>query len=149
MATTKETRLLRDLSLLRQHGLLKMHKSCHGFLVIWSHIWFFLCVLIDLQRLCGITSYKSITKTTMLGVFSLSCYCQLYPRNAFEAQTISLPHVSNNLQAADVFTNTLRRQRHHFLTTKLMLMDKPASIWRGMSIERLKSSIQLFVLIEI
>jgi len=49
-------------------------------------------------------------------------------RDAFAAQTISLPHVSSNLQVADVFTKTLTRQCHHFLTTKLMLMDKPASI---------------------
>jgi hypothetical protein len=49
-------------------------------------------------------------------------------RDAFAAQTISLPHVSSNLQVADVFTKTLTRQRHHFLTTKLMLMDQPASI---------------------
>jgi hypothetical protein len=27
------------------------------------------------------------------------------------------------------------RQRHHFLTSKLMLVDLPASIWGGMSKE--------------
>ena len=42
---------------------------------------------------------------------------------AFEAQTISLPHVSSNLQVADIFTKALTRQRHNFLTNKLMLMD--------------------------
>ena len=51
-----------------------------------------------------------------------------FVRDAFEARIISLPHVSSNLQVADIFTKTLTRQRHHFLENKLMLMDKPASI---------------------
>uniref|UniRef100_A0A2N9I820 Integrase catalytic domain-containing protein n=1 Tax=Fagus sylvatica TaxID=28930 RepID=A0A2N9I820_FAGSY len=46
-------------------------------------------------------------------------------REAFEAQTISLPHVPTNLQVADIFTKALTRQRHNFLTNKLMLVDNP------------------------
>ena len=41
-------------------------------------------------------------------------------REAFEARTISLPHVSSNLQVLDIFTKALTRPRHQFLTTKLM-----------------------------
>ena len=44
---------------------------------------------------------------------------------AFEAQTISLPHVSSNLQVANIFTKALTRLQHNFLTNKLMLMDNP------------------------
>jgi hypothetical protein len=43
-------------------------------------------------------------------------------------RVISLPHVSINLQIADVFTKAMTRQRHQFLVGKLMLLDRPASI---------------------
>ena len=56
-------------------------------------------------------------------------------RDAFEDRVISLPHVTNTLQVADIFTKTLTRQRHQFLVDKLMLLDKPASICGGMSVE--------------
>ena len=49
-------------------------------------------------------------------------------RDAFEDKVISLPHVTSNLQVADIFTKTLTRQRHQFLVDKLMLLDTPASI---------------------
>ena len=56
-------------------------------------------------------------------------------RDAFEDRVISLPHVTSTLQVADIFTKTLTRQRHQFLVDKLMLLDKPASICGGMSVE--------------
>lgn len=46
-------------------------------------------------------------------------------REAFDARTISLPHVSSNLQVADIFTKALTQQQHKFLTNKLMLVDNP------------------------
>jgi len=49
-------------------------------------------------------------------------------REAVDTCVISLPHVSTNLQIADVFTKALTRQRHQFLVGKLMLLDQPASI---------------------
>ena len=49
-------------------------------------------------------------------------------RDAFKDKVISLPHVTNTLQVADIFTKTLIRQRHQFLVDKLMLLDKPTSI---------------------
>ena len=51
-----------------------------------------------------------------------------YIRDAFTHGVIELPHVSTNLQTADVFTKALTRQRHKFLNGKLMLLDLPASI---------------------
>jgi hypothetical protein len=49
-------------------------------------------------------------------------------REAVDTCVISLPHVSTNLQIADVFTKALTRQCHQFLVGKLMLLDQPASI---------------------
>ncbi|KAL5816486.1 hypothetical protein ACOSQ3_024864 [Xanthoceras sorbifolium] len=51
-----------------------------------------------------------------------------YIRDAFECRVITLPHLTTNLQIADVFTKVLTRQRHKFLSSKLMLMNLPASI---------------------
>jgi len=49
-------------------------------------------------------------------------------REAFEARIITLPHISTDLQIADIFTKALTRHRHCFLSSKLMLVDHPASI---------------------
>ena len=49
-------------------------------------------------------------------------------RDTLESQVISLPHISFNLQVANVFTKALTRQRHQFLVGKLLLADLPASI---------------------
>ncbi|RVW44736.1 Retrovirus-related Pol polyprotein from transposon RE1 [Vitis vinifera] len=49
-------------------------------------------------------------------------------REAFEARAITLPHISTDLQIADIFTKALPRHRHCLLSSKLMLVDQPASI---------------------
>ncbi|XP_034223728.1 uncharacterized mitochondrial protein AtMg00810-like [Prunus dulcis] len=49
-------------------------------------------------------------------------------REAYDHQVITLPHVSTTLQIVDIFTKSMPRQRHHFLVSKLMLVDLPASI---------------------
>jgi hypothetical protein len=49
-------------------------------------------------------------------------------REAYDHQIITLPHISTTLQIADIFTKSMPRQRHHFLTGKLMLVDLPTSI---------------------
>ncbi|KAF5469242.1 hypothetical protein F2P56_013330 [Juglans regia] len=49
-------------------------------------------------------------------------------REAFEAHVITLLHISTELQIADIFTKALTRHRHCFLSSKLMLVDQPASI---------------------
>jgi hypothetical protein len=49
-------------------------------------------------------------------------------REAVDNRVISLPHVSTDLQIADIFTKAMTRQRHQFLVGKLMLLDRPASI---------------------
>jgi len=49
-------------------------------------------------------------------------------RNTLENQVISLPHISSDLQIADVFTKAMTRQQHQFLIGKLLLVDLPASI---------------------
>ena len=54
-------------------------------------------------------------------------------REAFEARVITLPHISTDLQIADIFTKALPRHRHCLLSSKLMLVDQPASIWGGLS----------------
>jgi hypothetical protein len=41
---------------------------------------------------------------------------------------ISLPHISSDLQVADVFTKAMTRQRHQFVVGKLLLVDLPTSI---------------------
>ncbi|XP_059301811.1 uncharacterized mitochondrial protein AtMg00810-like [Lycium ferocissimum] len=51
-----------------------------------------------------------------------------YIGEAVDKGVITLPHVSSNLQIADVFTKSMTRQRHQFLVGKLMLLDSPASI---------------------
>lgn len=51
-----------------------------------------------------------------------------YIREALDTHLISLPHISTNLQIADVFTKAMTRHRHQFLVGKLMLLDQPASI---------------------
>ncbi|RVW89144.1 Retrovirus-related Pol polyprotein from transposon RE1 [Vitis vinifera] len=49
-------------------------------------------------------------------------------REAFEARVITLPHISTDLQIADIFTKALPRHRHCLLSSKLMLVDQLASI---------------------
>ncbi|RVX22750.1 Retrovirus-related Pol polyprotein from transposon TNT 1-94 [Vitis vinifera] len=49
-------------------------------------------------------------------------------REAFEAHVITLPHISTDLQIVDIFTKALPRHRHCLLSSKLMLVDQPASI---------------------
>ncbi|KAL5840897.1 hypothetical protein ACOSQ3_013582 [Xanthoceras sorbifolium] len=51
-----------------------------------------------------------------------------YIRDAFERRVITLPHLTTDMQIVDVFTKALTCQRHKFLSSKLMLMDLPASI---------------------
>ena len=51
-----------------------------------------------------------------------------YIREAFTQGVITLPHLTTDLQIANVFTKALTRQRHKFLGSKLMLIDLPASI---------------------
>nr|CAN67587.1 hypothetical protein VITISV_036279 [Vitis vinifera] len=47
---------------------------------------------------------------------------------AFEAHVITLPHIFTDLQIANLFTKALPRHRHCLLSSKLMLVDQPASI---------------------
>ena len=47
---------------------------------------------------------------------------------AFEAYVITLPHISIELQIVDIFTKALTHHRHCFLSSKLLLVDQPASI---------------------
>ena len=49
-------------------------------------------------------------------------------REAFETHVITLPHISTDLQIADIFTKALPCHRHCLLSSKLMLVDQPASI---------------------
>ncbi|XP_020595624.1 uncharacterized protein LOC110035695 [Phalaenopsis equestris] len=49
-------------------------------------------------------------------------------QEAYEDGVISLPHITSDLQTADIFTKALSRQRHLFLVGKLMLLDQPVSI---------------------
>ena len=51
-----------------------------------------------------------------------------YIHEAYDDKIITLPHISTDLQIADVFTKALPRPRHQFLVGKLMLLDQPASI---------------------
>nr|CAN76471.1 hypothetical protein VITISV_024626 [Vitis vinifera] len=46
----------------------------------------------------------------------------------FEARVITLPHISTDLQIVDIFTKALPRHRHCLLSSKLMLVNQPASI---------------------
>ncbi|RVX13204.1 Retrovirus-related Pol polyprotein from transposon RE1 [Vitis vinifera] len=49
-------------------------------------------------------------------------------RDTLKSRVISLPHISSDLQVADIFTKALTRQRHQFLIGKLLLVDLPTSI---------------------
>ena len=57
-----------------------------------------------------------------------------YIREAFTQGVITFPHLTTDLQIVDVFMKALTRQRHKFLSSKLMLIDLPASISGEMSI---------------
>lgn len=46
-------------------------------------------------------------------------------REALENHVISLPHVTSQLQLADILTKAVPRPRHQFLVSKLMLLDSP------------------------
>ncbi|KAL6335934.1 hypothetical protein AAG906_003559 [Vitis piasezkii] len=43
-------------------------------------------------------------------------------RDTLESRVISLPHMSSDLQVANIFTKALTRQRHQFLVGKLLLI---------------------------
>ena len=49
-------------------------------------------------------------------------------QEAFEAHVITLPHISTDLQIADIFTKALPHHRHCLLSSKLMLVNQPTSI---------------------
>ena len=49
-------------------------------------------------------------------------------RDTLESRVIPLPHISSDLQVADVFTKSLTRQQHQFIVGTLLLTDLPASI---------------------
>lgn len=49
-------------------------------------------------------------------------------RDEFKRDVISLPHVSTELQIANILTKSLPRPHHQFLVAKLMFVDSPASI---------------------
>eukprot|EP00268_Persea_americana_P043326 TRINITY_DN4352_c0_g1_i1.p1 TRINITY_DN4352_c0_g1~~TRINITY_DN4352_c0_g1_i1.p1 ORF type:complete len:237 (+),score=16.94 TRINITY_DN4352_c0_g1_i1:1085-1795(+) len=51
-----------------------------------------------------------------------------YIRQAYDDKTITLPHVTTDLQIADIFTKALPRIKHQFFVSKLMLFDSPTSI---------------------
>ena len=44
---------------------------------------------------------------------------------AYDDRLISLPHVSTQLQVADILTKVVPRPRHQFLVSKLMLIHQP------------------------
>ncbi|PNX67762.1 hypothetical protein L195_g055800, partial [Trifolium pratense] len=46
-------------------------------------------------------------------------------REALDNHVISLPHVTSQLQLADILTKAVTRPRHQFLVNKLMLLDPP------------------------
>ena len=48
-------------------------------------------------------------------------------RDTLDSRVISLPHVSSNIQVAEV-SKALTRQRHQFLVGKFLLTDLPTSI---------------------
>ena len=45
--------------------------------------------------------------------------------DAYDERLISLPHVSTQLQIADILTKVDPHPRHQFLVGKLMLIDQP------------------------
>jgi hypothetical protein len=49
-------------------------------------------------------------------------------RESLAQKEITLPHISNTHQTADVFTKALSRPHHQFLIDKLLLLDHPTSI---------------------
>ncbi|WMV38138.1 hypothetical protein MTR67_031523 [Solanum verrucosum] len=57
----------------------------------------------------------------------IELYCH-YIREAVDKRVITFPHVSSDLQIANVFTNSMARQRHQFLVGKLMFFDPPTTI---------------------
>ncbi|RDX99294.1 hypothetical protein CR513_17668, partial [Mucuna pruriens] len=52
---------------------------------------------------------------------------------------VCLPHISIDLQVADIFTKSLPRPLHKFLVDKLMLLDQPTSICGGIKRTLVKS----------
>ncbi|TXG74185.1 hypothetical protein EZV62_002764 [Acer yangbiense] len=55
----------------------------------------------------------------------INCY---FIHDEYMRHTIHLPHVSSELQLADIFTKALPRSKHQMLVGKLMLLDSLASI---------------------
>lgn len=51
-----------------------------------------------------------------------------YTCEAYDNNTITLPHVTSDLQVAHIFTKALPRVKHDFLVRKLMLVDSPTLI---------------------
>lgn len=45
--------------------------------------------------------------------------------DAYDDQLTSLPHISTQLQVADIVTKAIPHLRHQFLVSKLMLIDQP------------------------
>lgn len=51
--------------------------------------------------------------------------------DAYDDKTITLPHVSTELQHADILTKALPRARHQFLVSKLLLVNPPSINLKG------------------
>lgn len=51
-----------------------------------------------------------------------------YIHEAFEDKVVALPHVTADLQVADIFTKALPRIKHQFFVDKLMSVNSPTSI---------------------
>ncbi|RVX06418.1 Retrovirus-related Pol polyprotein from transposon RE1 [Vitis vinifera] len=65
-------------------------------------------------------------------------------REAFEARVITLPHISTDLQIADIFTKALPRHRHCLLSSKLMLLINLHQFEGGCQRTALLSLLSLF-----
>ena len=90
--------------------------------VAYLQIWGFLIPLLPHFMRTILVPSVSLRIQSFMNRQNIEVDCH-FIRDEYDRKVISLPHVSSELQVADIFTKGLPRPHHEFLIRKLLLFD--------------------------